>query len=110
MAHPCPTTGEFEIRCSSERNISEPDADVPRPGHDVVQTFTPDVGNSIRRAIWLELVEPRAALGDRSRYRVGGQYRRQPTLDPARRLLRHGTQILPIENCTTDQTTVPNAF
>src|SRR6516164_7936331 len=35
MAHPCPTTGEFEIRCSSERNISEPDADV---GH----TFTPD--------------------------------------------------------------------
>ena len=31
-AHLCPTRGAFEIHCSSERNISEPDADVPRTG------------------------------------------------------------------------------
>jgi hypothetical protein len=56
------------------------------------------------RTLFVIVHEPRVAS------HVGCQYRRQPALDPAWRLLRHGTQIPPIEYSTMDQPTVPNAL
>src|SRR5260370_16818314 len=56
------------------------------------------------RRLFVIVHEPRVAS------HVGGQYRRQPTLDPAWRLLRHGVQIQPIGYCTTDQTRVQKWF
>ena len=56
------------------------------------------------RSLFVIVHEPRVAS------HVGCQYRRQPALDPAWRLLRHGTQIPPIKYSTMDQPTVPNAL
>src|SRR5450755_2207598 len=55
------------------------------------------------RSLFVAMHKPRVAS------HVGGQYRRQPTLNPVWWLLRHGTEIQPIGYGTTDQTTVPCA-
>jgi hypothetical protein len=56
------------------------------------------------RRLFAATHKPRIAI------HVGGQYRRQPALDPARRHLRHGTEIQPTGYETTDQTTVQTRF
>ena len=56
------------------------------------------------RSLFVTVHEPRIAS------HVGGQYRRQPTLDPDWPLLHHGMQSNLRFHSTADQGGLPNAF